>query len=64
MEGDSLQRYWVGQKVRLGFHIRWKNPNELFGRPNIRELGKAARFGEGNTTHLVANLLRLTEAVT
>ena len=32
--------YWVGQKVYLGFscNILWKNPNELFGQPNISPL--------------------------
>ena len=28
-------KYWVGQKVRLGFSITsYGNPNELFGQPN------------------------------
>ena len=34
---DIMQgKYWVGQKVSLGFSVTslWKNSNELFGQPN------------------------------
>ena len=37
---EVLTKYWVGQKVVWVFHkTAWKNPNELFGQPDIYILG-------------------------
>ena len=39
-ETKTVRYYWVNRKVHLGFFgkMLWKNPNKLFGQPNILKL--------------------------
>ena len=61
--------YWVGQKVRLSFLLQWvwKNPNQLFGQPNIDMfvlLSKFSTKGEFTYISLRVPLLKEAEAFT
>lgn len=50
LNDQGLCYYWVDQKVRLGFSIKWKNSNEPFGQPitwfsvDVRQIVKQGKF--------------------
>ena len=49
----SHQKYWVGQKVHLGFSITsFLNPNKFFGQPNREIMNTGVRQTSASNFHL------------
>ena len=61
----SHQKYWVGQKVHLGFSVTsFLNPNEFFGQPNREIMNTGVRQTSASNFHLWATVLHYHIGIT